>query len=742
MKLSRRFRRALRSILSAVILGLFCFGIIILMGNISANMLRSPLESMENQVTDLAFHVRKTNDRFHEVTINDVVIIDIDDASIKFLGRPQLWPRSYDARVINYIASGNPKAIGIDFLYTEPDTLSPEYARMLSEKGFVNATAITDALSTDHLLSEAIGQAGNVYLSFFDDDSNGSQIVDTSMSHSLRTFTQFNKGDFHFHQIHQPVLPTRDFGRKSKAIGSISVPTMQDGTVRHYRLFQELPDSSGQPQLIANFPFYMMLDALGVRDEEVKITTAGVEVGEKNLIPLRPDGSFRINWLGTEDKIRYISYYKVWDELVPAEFFENKFVFFGTSASGLQDLKTVPSIDDKMPGVEVHVQAFLNMMNNAYLNEYTEKDLMPWFALVSIFLVFIFLLTRPLWGFILAVVMYFGERFIFELYVIPKYNIMFPITTLMLLTLLTYLLASLYTYFIRERRSRQMKSAFGTYVSPEIVERIAKDPGILQLGGEKKVLTVLFSDIRSFTSYSEQFDPQKIVAVLNNYLSAMSEIIFKHKGTIDKFIGDAIMAIFGAPIPQADHADLACRVALDMIDDLRVFNQGEMEKGRPALVIGIGINTGEMIVGNIGSEKRFDYTVIGDAVNIGSRLEGLTKYFGVDIIVSDYTVKACQTDEFRFRILGSVIVKGKDEPVKVYELLRKPSDADQQAREDIWDDAFLAFRYKDLSCASELFARYEKSKPGDKAALYYIAQCEEFKLKPEEFSLVLKMENK
>ena len=742
MKLSRKFRRALRSILSAVVLGLICYGIIYVMGNISSKMLRSPLESMENQVTDLAFHVRKNNDRFHQVTTNDIVIIDIDDASINALGRQQLWPRAFDARVIDYIASGNPKAIGIDFLYTEPDTLSPEYTRMLSEKGFANAATITDAMSTDHLLSQSIERSGNVYLSFFDDDANGPQIVDTSLLSSLRTFTHFNKEDYQFHTINYPVLPARDFGEKSKAVGSIAVPTMQDGTVRHYRLFQQLADSSGQPKLIANFPFYMMLDELGVNESEVNITKAGVDVGGKTIVPLRSDGSFRINWLGTEDKIRYISYYKVWDELVPAEFFENKFVFFGTSASGLQDLKTVPSIDDKMPGVEVHVQAFLNMMNAAYLNEYSEKDLRIWFALISILLVFVFLLTRPLLGFIIAVVLYFGERFIFELYVIPKYNIMFPITTLMLLTLLTYLLASLYTYFIRERRSRQMKSAFGTYVSPEIVERIAKDPGILQLGGEKKVLTVLFSDIRSFTSYSEQFDPQKIVAVLNNYLSAMSEIIFRHKGTIDKFIGDAIMAIFGAPIPQDDHADRACRVALDMIDDLKQFNIQENEKGRPALVIGIGINTGEMIVGNIGSEKRFDYTVIGDAVNIGSRLEGLTKFFGVDIIVSDFTVKVCQTDEFRFRILGSVLVKGKDEPVRVYELLRKPADAIQQQNEDIWDDAFLAFRYKDLHRASELFAKYEKARPGDKAALYYMQQCEEFKAKPDQFSLVLKMENK
>ena len=701
------------------------------------------MEGMENQVTDLAFHVRRINNHHQKVTPDQIVIIDIDDASLKTLGRSQLWPRSYDARVINYISSGNPAAIGIDFLYTEPDTLSQEYERILESKGFQNADQITNAMSTDAELNDAVQNAGNVYLSFFDDDKFSTDQDSVNATYNnLRIFSFEANHQFLFHKINHAVLPYSPLADYARGLGSIAVPTMQDGTVRHYRLLQELTTNNGRKNYVANFPLYMMLDHLGVKDEEVSINEDGLQLGKKASIPLRKDGSFRINWLGNEEKFRYISYYKVLDELMPAEFFENKFVFLGTSASGLQDLKTVPSQNDKIPGVEVHANAFLNMMNNAFIREIDDREARPWFALAGVLLVFIFLLTKPLIGFGVALLLYLAERFLFELRIIPEYNIIFPITTLMLLTLLTYLLASLYTYFIRERKSRKLKNAFGTYVSPEIVEQIAREPGKFQLGGEKKELTVLFSDIRNFTSYSERLDPQQIVAMLNNYLSSMSEIIFKHKGTIDKFIGDAIMAIFGAPVALTDHADRACLVALDMIDELKQFNLLEIEKENPPLRIGIGINTGDMTVGNIGSMKRFDYTVIGDAVNVGARIEGLTKFFSVEIIVSEPTKNACNSDQLYFRELGEAIVKGKDQPVVLFELQRKKEDAAFVKLSKIWKDAFAFLHEKKLKEASDCFTQYLTISPVDVPSQYYLKQCQTFIEDPQNFSLILKMETK
>jgi adenylate cyclase len=743
MRLPRKARKALRSLTVAVVLGLLSVGIIEALVLVSAKMVRPPLEGIENQVIDLAFQVRKQSNQTRRISTDDIVIIDIDDASIAELGRSQNWPRSYDARVVNYIASGNPAAIGIDFLYTESDKLPSSYADLLAGEGISNTSEITDALSSDDELSNAIRAAGCVYLSFFDDDAVEDSIADSETIRALRTISSSTDYGSKFYELFHPVLPIDTFHQAAKGTGSIAVPTMYDGTVRHYRLLHKLKSTTTEKQYVANFPLYMMIDRLGLKEDDITIKKNGLLLGDSAFIPLRADGTFRINWLGNEEKIRYISYYKVWDELVPAEFFENKFVFLGTSASGLQDLKTVPSRVDKMPGVEVHAIAFLNMMNESFISEITEREALPWFCVISVILVLIFLGTRPLVGFFLGFLLYFSERFLFELWVIPEYNIIFPITTLMLLTLLTYLLSSLYVYFIRERKNRILKNAFGTYVSPEIVEQIAKDPDRLQLGGEKKELTVLFSDLRSFTSYSEKLDPQQIVAVLNNYLSAMSNIIFGHKGTIDKFIGDAIMAIFGAPIPQKDHADRACHVALDMFKELKNVNADILESGYTALSMGIGINTGEMTVGNIGSEKRFDYTVIGDPVNLGSRLEGLTKFFNVHVIVSETTKNSCTSDRFIFRELGSIQVKGKDKPVTAYELLdHAEQDKEFKSWFDSWKMAYDFMRMKELNSALEQLEFCESLRPRDVATLYLKHRCNECLSKPAEFDLIVKMDSK
>jgi adenylate cyclase len=743
MRISRNVKKGIVTLTAATVLGLASVAIIETLVYVSEKMVRPPLEGMENQVIDLAFQVRKQSGQNKKITPEDIVIIDIDDASIAQLGRSQNWPRSYDARVINYIASGNPAAIGIDFLYTESDGLPTPYSDLLIEKGIENSEEIAQVFSTDDELSKAIRDAGCVYLSFFDDDAITDSITDEHVLNSLRTIDSDASDKLKLYTIHHPVLPIDSFLLAARGTGSISVPTMYDGTVRHYRLLQELKTTGQQKKYTANFPFYMMLDQYGLKESDVKFVDQGIQVGDSIKIPLQKNGTFRINWLGNEEKIRYISYYKVWDELVPAEFFENKFVFLGTSASGLQDLKTVPSREDKMPGVEVHAIAFLNMMNGSFLNEITERQALPWFCLISILHVLLFLFTRPLAGFLLAFALYFGERFLFELWVIPEHNLIFPITTLMLLTLLTYLLSSLYVYFIRERRNRVLKNAFGTYVSPEIVEQIAKDPDKLQLGGEKKELTVMFSDLRNFTTYSEKLDPQQIVAVLNNYLSVMSNIIFVHKGTIDKFIGDAIMAIFGAPIAQKDHADRACRVALDMFRELKNVNEDNAQQGYPPLSMGVGINTGDMTVGNIGSEKRFDYTVIGDAVNLGSRLEGLTKYFNVEIIVSETTKKACITNQFIFRELGSVLVKGKNDSIKAFELL-DPNYQQDDFKEwyASWQSAINNMQQRKLAEALIAIELCESLRPRDFATVYFKHRCETCLQQPEEFDMVIKMDSK
>jgi adenylate cyclase len=261
-----------------------------------------------------------------------------------------------------------------------------------------------------------------------------------------------------------------------------------------------------------------------------------------------------------------------------------------------------------------------------------------------------------------------------------------------------------------------------------------KDPSKLKLGGDKKDLTVLFSDIRGFTTISEKLTPEDLVHLLNEYLTAMTNLVFKYDGLLDKYMGDAIMAVYGAPLDQPDHAVRACRTALDMMEELKKLQKKWADEGRPAFDIGIGINSGDMVVGNMGSDMRFDYTVMGDMVNLGSRLEGINKEYGTNIVISEYTYAAIK-DVLFCRELDSVRVKGKKLPVKIYELLCEKKDAEKwekaaglfeeglsKYKQGLWDEAIAAFR------------RLLEVRPDDAPAKLYIDRCEELKKNPPEGS--------
>lgn len=738
-----RYLFLIKRLASFLVLVGLCVGVTEGLIFFSSMMSRSPLTGLENQIIDLAFQVRKENTLLKKYSTDDIVIIDIDDASIEALGRPQLWPRSFDASAIQHVTSGDPKAIGIDYLYTEYDGLPEVYTQMLEARGIENASEILHSLSSDDSLAQAIFESRKVYLSLYDDDAKFDIMMDTTDLNYLRLIQGPSDSSVWYPMLSHPVLPIPEFSATAKGVGTISMPTMLDGTVRHYHLLQEIPLDFGVPMYIANFPFYMVIDQLGVSESDIYFKDKKLIASDSLQIPLSDDATFRINWPGNEEEIRYISFHKVVDGRIPAEFFKDKFVFFGTSASGMQDLKTVPSRSSKMPGVEVHAVAFLNMINKAFLKDYDQKEIRPWLILAAVVLCLLFLTLKPIFGFLTSLLLVFGELFSYVLYIMPKFNLVLPVVSFMLLTLLSYILSSLYIYFIRERNSRRLKYAFGTYVSPDVVEQITKDASRLQLGGEKKELTVLFSDIRGFTSYSEKLDPQEIVAMLNDYLSRMSDVILHHRGTIDKFIGDAIMAIFGAPIFQKDHATRACYVALEMIEELKSFNEIQLEKKGDPLAIGIGINTGDMTVGNIGSAKRFDYTVIGDAVNLGSRLESLTKFFGVNVLVSQSTKEAAASNKFIFRELSSVVVKGKAKPVVIFELVDRYENLSQHKDFlEEWHKGLEAYKVKNFVEAGKHFEQCQEWRNEDIATGYYIGRIAHCIMDPKEWSDVLILDKK
>ncbi len=283
---------------------------------------------------------------------------------------------------------------------------------------------------------------------------------------------------------------------------------------------------------------------------------------------------------------------------------------------------------------------------------------------------------------------------------------------------LTYFSSEAYRNFIEERQSRFLKKAFSSYVSDKLVGQIIENPDLLKLGGQKKEITMLFSDIRGFTTLSEQVSPEQLVELLNDYFTPMTNIVLKNNGTLDKYIGDAIMALFNVPVDVENHEYYGCLTALEMIETLDVINMEFQKKGFPEIDIGIGLNTGYAVVGNMGTDTRFDYTAIGDSVNLASRLEGTNKFFGTRIIVSEFTYLKVK-DNFKFRMLDKIRVKGKAEGITIYELNEHLEDELMEK----FNNALHLYFQKDFKGAFEIFSNLS-NKFNDKASTALKERCE------------------
>ena len=352
---------------------------------------------------------------------------------------------------------------------------------------------------------------------------------------------------------------------------------------------------------------------------------------------------------------------------VDPSIFRDKIVFVGTTASGLLDTFESPFGHGKMPGIQIHAAVADDILSNRFIRPASE-----WVRVVSVvagaLVVGIAAALLPAWwatlaAFAVMALMAWSATFLFT------NGVWFNLTQPVLASWFALLGGVGYQYFFEDREKRRVKQLFGRYVSKDVYAVLMANPGLARLGGQRREMSVLFSDIRGFTTVTERGQPDEIVRMLNEYFSSMVDLVFKHGGTLDKFVGDMVMALYGAPLDDPDHADHAVQTALAMIAELGRLNARWKERGTVSgLDIGIGINTGPMIAGNIGSEAIMSYTVIGDAVNLGSRLESLNKEFGTRIIISDATRQRLKGD-YGFRPLGDVVVKGKTHPVAIFEVV-------------------------------------------------------------------------
>ncbi len=405
------------------------------------------------------------------------------------------------------------------------------------------------------------------------------------------------------------------------------------------------------------------------------------------------------------------------------EYFRDKMAILGVTAVGLYDLRNTP-VSANYPGPEIHLTMMANLYEGSFLkNLRGEESFLP----LAILIVGVLLSGILTWfgalGSIVSFMASLGISFYLDRYLFSNHQILFSSFFVILEIGSLHFVVFMYKYFSEERKRNELKKTFAKYVSPAVVDELLKNEENLKLGGRKQELSVFFSDVRGFTEFSEKMDPEELANFLNEYLTPMTEMVFNNKGTLDKYMGDGLMAFFGAPVPFEDHAYYACRCALQSIEELKKLQVEFAKRGWPHIDIGIGINTGMMSVGNMGSKIVQSYTVIGDAVNLGSRLEGTTKEYGARILVSEYTYEQVK-GKFVFREVDHIRVKGKKEPVRAFELISEKSAVDSVIWLDRYREAYQVYHAKDFSKAYKMFSDLETLYPQDKLINVYKERCE------------------
>lgn len=544
---------------------------------------------------------------------------------------------------------------------------------------------------------------------------------------------------------------------KSQYTASFNAKMDSDGVIRKYPLFfragakigsSYIPSLAMQTYLIAkNYRAEVILrENTNKSEKQIHLFQIFNQENDKTAlleIPIDTFSQIRLNFYGPEKSFYYVSAkellttkensievsirgnQKIISEKVDKNiFFKDKSVFIGATALGIYDVRNTP-VQNAMPGTEIHMTALANLMEANFMTQLKNSE----FYIPSItFVLGLFFTLTWSWSSALTSLSIFLVSSVFlsliDYFIFIKKSIMITNWPFLVVYIVCFGAISLYKYFAEEKNKYKVRKAFSKYVSPAIVEELLKSEKNMELGGQKKNLTVLFSDLRGFTTFSEKLDPKQLSDFLNLYLTKMTEEIFKTKGTVDKFIGDAIMAFYGAPVPFTNHAEQACLCALESIKKLEQFNQELKGRDFPHLEMGIGINTGDMSVGNMGSATIQNYTVMGDSVNLASRLEGLTRLYGNFIILGPQTYEMVK-EKFTCREIDQVIVKGKTTSILIYDLLYQ---GPVQANDQVWLQHYnLGRQNYTLGAFNEALESFKlclELKKTDNISNYFFKKCE------------------
>jgi adenylate cyclase len=604
-----------------------------------------------------------------------VTIVDIDEKSLAKFGQWP-WPRTRIADMVANLTKLGAAAIAFDIMFAEPDRLNPDIAadtfRNLDEATRDKLRALP---SNDEVLADAMRHSRVVL------GETGLPEVLTELDKELPVTGLATLGEdpqrfmYEFPGLlrNTPVLEKASGGR-----GLLTINPERDGIVRRVPMIMQ-----AQGTTMPSLSFEMLRVVTGTDTIFIKTDVAGIKsLGVKGLqIPTDLNGQLWVHFAHQDTSI-VVSTLDLLEGRAPPEKIKGKLVLVGTSAAGLNDIKTTP-VDPAMPGVEIHAQVLESALTRAVLSQPYYGPALEFFA--ALILGLLVIAFAPAFGPVTLVVV--GALFATLLigtswYFYTHDRLLIDFTYPLLSTTAIYL-TLIFTSFVREQaQRRQIRSAFGQYLSPALVEQLAQSPEKLVLGGEQREMTIMFSDMRGFTSISETYkdDPQGLTALMNRFLTPLTNAILDRKGTIDKYMGDAIMAFWNAPLDDKAHQLNACEAALDMLERVDSLNQARQLEAQEAgrlfipLNVGVGLNTGTCVVGNMGSDMRFDYSVFGDSVNLASRLEGQSKEYGFPIIVGSKTALAVK-EKFAILELDFIMVKGKKEPEVIYAIAGREDTA-------------------------------------------------------------------
>jgi adenylate cyclase len=660
-----------------------------------------------------------------------VRIIDIDDESLARLGQWP-WPRTVFATLLDRLGDLGAAVVAFDVLFAEPDRTSPrEIARLWKEAaGQTDLMTMMAALPDhDRMLAKVAGEVPTILAMQLTEGR-----VQRRPAHKRGMAVGGDPEQFlsYLPVFNGAVVPLAELEAAAMGQGSINSQTDRDGIIRRVALFFRLkgdgtvadevyPSLAVEALRVAQGPAASYIAKVSGASGELsfgeKTGIAQVKIGEM-VVPTDHNGAIWLYDTGFK-KERFIPAWEVFGRSFDRERVDGRIVFIGASAAALKDQRATP-LNEIAAGVEVHAQALEQILTETYLARpdwMTGAELL-WLLLFGGALSVLLPRWGAAWCAVVAgtgVVATLAVSWLAFDHLAWLTDPVYPSLTVVVL----YLALSFVMYLRTENERRQVRSAFGLYLSPSVVEQVARDPAKLRLGGEIRPMTIMFCDIRGFTTISESLDAGGLTRLINGFLTPMTEIIQAHGGTIDKYIGDAIMAFWNAPLDDPDHAANAARAVLAMTRRLQPLNDGwqaeAVAAGRPyrPITIGVGLNTGSCCVGNMGSEQRLAYSVLGDAVNLASRLEGQSKTYGVPIVAGESL--ALEAPEMAWLELDLVRVKGKDKTVRVFALL-----GDETAAREPWfrlaamaqGEMLAAYRTGDWEKAGQALERVRQAGAG------------------------------